>query len=183
MLQRGEVRGYDFNRMIFEFTMLNQGKVILCAISTAAMDDLDGRRDVSLMSGLINLSGCAKQLRSEHRVSSSKSRFRLIDPWCCDPSISVRLRRQNPLSPIFCGRRRGVWPRKWATTPAPKKPLFRRQISQSAIVLYVPTPQVRRHWQATACSRAARKSATYRSPRSRILAALVPSVGTNDTQK
>jgi hypothetical protein len=26
--------------------MLNQGKVILCAISTAAMDDLEGRRDV-----------------------------------------------------------------------------------------------------------------------------------------
>ncbi len=32
--------------MVFEFKMLNQGKVILCAISTAAMDDLDGRRDV-----------------------------------------------------------------------------------------------------------------------------------------
>ena len=46
MLQRGEIRGYDFNRMIFEFTMLNQGKVILCAISTAAMDDLEGNRDV-----------------------------------------------------------------------------------------------------------------------------------------
>ena len=45
-LQRGEVQGYDFNRMVFEFTMLNQGKVIQCAISTAAMDDLDGRRDV-----------------------------------------------------------------------------------------------------------------------------------------
>ena len=45
-LQRGEVQGYDFNRMVFEFTMLNQSKVILCAISTAAMDDLDGRRDV-----------------------------------------------------------------------------------------------------------------------------------------
>ena len=26
--------------------MLNQDKVILCAISTAAMDDLEGRRDV-----------------------------------------------------------------------------------------------------------------------------------------
>jgi len=26
--------------------MLNQGKVVLCAISTAAMDDLEGRRDV-----------------------------------------------------------------------------------------------------------------------------------------
>jgi hypothetical protein len=45
-LQRGEVRGYDFNRMVLEFTMLNQGKVIQCAISTAAMDDLEGRRDV-----------------------------------------------------------------------------------------------------------------------------------------
>jgi hypothetical protein len=45
-LQQGEVRGYDFNRSIVEFTMLNQGKAILCAISTAAMDDLESRRDV-----------------------------------------------------------------------------------------------------------------------------------------
>jgi hypothetical protein len=45
-LQRGEVQGYDFNRMVVEFTMLDQGTVILCAISTAAMDDLEGRRDV-----------------------------------------------------------------------------------------------------------------------------------------
>jgi hypothetical protein len=36
-LQRGEVQGYDFDRMIVEFTMLNQGKLIMCAISTAAM--------------------------------------------------------------------------------------------------------------------------------------------------
>ena len=45
-LRRGEVRGYDFNRMVVEFTMLNQDKVIQCAISTAAMDDLEGKRDV-----------------------------------------------------------------------------------------------------------------------------------------
>jgi hypothetical protein len=45
-LQRGEVQGYDFNRMIVEFTMLEQGKAISCAISTSAMDDLEGRRDV-----------------------------------------------------------------------------------------------------------------------------------------
>ena len=32
-LQRGEVQGYDFNRMVVEFTMLNQSRVILCAIS------------------------------------------------------------------------------------------------------------------------------------------------------
>ena len=45
-LQRGEVQGYDVNRMVIEFTMLNQGKLIMCAISTAAMDDLEGRRGV-----------------------------------------------------------------------------------------------------------------------------------------
>jgi Protein of unknown function (DUF1488) len=39
LLQQGEVRGYDFNRSVVEFTMLNQSNVILCAISTAAMDD------------------------------------------------------------------------------------------------------------------------------------------------
>ena len=44
-LQQGEVKGYDFNRSVVEFTMLNQGNVILCAVSTAAMDDLEGRRD------------------------------------------------------------------------------------------------------------------------------------------
>ena len=45
-LQRGEVRGFNFDRMVVEFTMLNQDKVIQCAISTAAMDDLEGKRDV-----------------------------------------------------------------------------------------------------------------------------------------
>ena len=45
-LQRGEVLGYDFNRMVVEFTMFNQGKTVRCAISTAAMDDLEGKRDV-----------------------------------------------------------------------------------------------------------------------------------------
>ena len=46
-LQRGEVQGYDFDRMTVEFTMLNQGKVIMCAISTAAMDNIEGTRDVT----------------------------------------------------------------------------------------------------------------------------------------
>jgi hypothetical protein len=38
-LQRGEIQGYDFDRMTVEFAMLNQGKVVSCAISTMAMDD------------------------------------------------------------------------------------------------------------------------------------------------
>ena len=45
-LQRGEVLGYDFDRMVVDFTMLNQGNIVRCAISTAAMDDLEGKHDV-----------------------------------------------------------------------------------------------------------------------------------------
>jgi hypothetical protein len=45
-LQQGEVQGYDSDRMVVDFTMLNQDKLVRCAISTAAMDDLEGRRDV-----------------------------------------------------------------------------------------------------------------------------------------
>jgi len=45
-LRQGEVHGYDFNRMVVGFTMLNQDKVVQCAISTAAMDDLEGNRNV-----------------------------------------------------------------------------------------------------------------------------------------
>jgi hypothetical protein len=32
--------------MVVEFTMLNQGETVRCAISTAAMDDLEGERGV-----------------------------------------------------------------------------------------------------------------------------------------
>ena len=45
-LRRGEVLGYDFNRMVVDFTMLNQGKTVKCAISTAAMDNLEGKHGV-----------------------------------------------------------------------------------------------------------------------------------------
>ena len=81
-LQRGEVQGYDFNRMIVEFTMLNQGKAIACAISTTAMDDLEGRRDVNESGASISFCGCAKSLKSEHRASSSTSRPKPTGPWC-----------------------------------------------------------------------------------------------------
>jgi hypothetical protein len=45
-LQRGEVLGYDFDRMVVDFTMFNQGKTVRCAISTAAMDNLEGKHDM-----------------------------------------------------------------------------------------------------------------------------------------
>ena len=45
-LRRGEVQGYNYNRMVVEFTMLDQDAVVRCAVSTAAMDDLEHKRDV-----------------------------------------------------------------------------------------------------------------------------------------
>ena len=45
-LERGEVHSYNIDRMAVEFTLLNQGRVVVCAVSTAAMDDLEGGRDV-----------------------------------------------------------------------------------------------------------------------------------------
>lgn len=45
-LEQGEVKGYNFDRMVVEFTMLNQGKIIACAISSAAMDNLEDGHSV-----------------------------------------------------------------------------------------------------------------------------------------
>lgn len=41
-LTRGEFQSYDFNRMVVLFTMMNGLTEISCAISTDAMDHLDG---------------------------------------------------------------------------------------------------------------------------------------------
>lgn len=41
-LTTGEFRGFEYNRMVVLFTMLNDQAEVTCAISTAAMDDLDG---------------------------------------------------------------------------------------------------------------------------------------------
>jgi hypothetical protein len=40
-LLRGEVQGYNFDRMVVEFTMRDQDTTVVCAISTAAMDDIE----------------------------------------------------------------------------------------------------------------------------------------------
>jgi hypothetical protein len=45
-LQQGVVESYDSDRMIVHFTMLDQDKVILCAITTGAMDEIEGSRNV-----------------------------------------------------------------------------------------------------------------------------------------
>lgn len=41
-LTRGDFREYDFNRMVVSFTMKNDEAKVVCAISTDAMDALEG---------------------------------------------------------------------------------------------------------------------------------------------
>src|SRR5712671_3591152 len=43
-LERGRILGYDADRMAFEFTMLNKDQTVPCEISSAAMDELAGKR-------------------------------------------------------------------------------------------------------------------------------------------
>jgi hypothetical protein len=43
---RGDLLGYDVDRMVVQFTMLHQGRIIQCAVSSAAMDAIEGERDV-----------------------------------------------------------------------------------------------------------------------------------------
>jgi hypothetical protein len=41
-LTRGQILGYDTERMAFGFTMLNDGEAVECQISAAAIDELVG---------------------------------------------------------------------------------------------------------------------------------------------
>ena len=88
LLRRGDVRGFDFNRMVVEFTMLNQDQVIPCAISTVAMDDLEDKRDVKPDQRVDQFMQLRELFASKHHVSSSKNRSGPTDPWYYDPMIS-----------------------------------------------------------------------------------------------
>jgi hypothetical protein len=41
-LTRGEILAYDSNRMVVLFTMMDEQMKVSCAVTTAAMDDLEG---------------------------------------------------------------------------------------------------------------------------------------------
>jgi hypothetical protein len=48
LLQQGAVESYDSDRGIVKFTMLDGDRTVLCAITTAAMDDLEASRNSGL---------------------------------------------------------------------------------------------------------------------------------------
>jgi Protein of unknown function (DUF1488) len=43
-LTRGQIVGYDTERLAFAFTMMNDGEAVPCQISDAAMDELAGAK-------------------------------------------------------------------------------------------------------------------------------------------
>ena len=45
-LQPGEFQDYDYDRMVVSFTMFRHNEIISCAITTAAMDDIECRYDI-----------------------------------------------------------------------------------------------------------------------------------------
>ncbi len=45
LLQQGVVESYDSDRGIVKFTMLDRDRTVLCAVTTAAMDDLEKSRN------------------------------------------------------------------------------------------------------------------------------------------
>jgi hypothetical protein len=47
-LMTGKIVGYDRDRMVFKFTMLNELETVECEISSAALDELGGGRRTAL---------------------------------------------------------------------------------------------------------------------------------------
>jgi Protein of unknown function (DUF1488) len=45
-LKRGQIVGYDINRMSFSFTMMHEANTVNCEVSSAALDDLAGKKAV-----------------------------------------------------------------------------------------------------------------------------------------
>lgn len=93
-LQRGEMQGYDIDRMVVEFTMLDAGKVVRCAISSTAMDDLEGSRNVKAahrMDQFIRLRDIIEE-QASRRFFESKAQF--------DRPVVLRSNDFRPAPPI-----------------------------------------------------------------------------------
>ena len=67
-LTRGELVGYDEERLAFKFTMLNNGQVVNCQISDAALDELAGMKateSFARQAQFLSLRSTIEQIASE----------------------------------------------------------------------------------------------------------------------
>ena len=87
-LTRGRFLGYEFDRMVMLFSMVDGQREIPCAISTSAMDDLEGvagapagQRETQFMRLRERIEGCAdgKYQASEFEGAPPKIILRSID--------------------------------------------------------------------------------------------------------
>lgn len=96
-LMRGRFVGYEYDRMVVLFSMLDGEKVVPCAISTSAMDDLDSTTQVQ------GSEREAQFMRLRNRIEAcAEAKYRATEFEGVPPGIIVRsvdLRRRSSLSP------------------------------------------------------------------------------------
>jgi hypothetical protein len=77
-LERGAIRGYEYDRMVFLFSMTNGSKDVPCAISTSAMDDLEhvartapGQREEQFLRLRDRIEACASRKFLAHELEGT----------------------------------------------------------------------------------------------------------------
>ncbi len=84
-LARGSIGGYEYDRMVLKFSMLDGAREVPCAVSASAMDDLERvRADGAGASARSSSSGCATGSNNARRANSRRrsSRARLPASFC-----------------------------------------------------------------------------------------------------
>jgi hypothetical protein len=86
--------------------MFNQGKTVRCAISTAAMDDLEGKHDVKADQRVDQFVRLREAIEGRASRKFFEGPVGLKDRWFCDPTISSRPDRHpdDATSAIYPGR-------------------------------------------------------------------------------
>ena len=76
-LARGNFGGYEFNRMVVRFSMMDGAREIQCAVSASAMDDIEqahGRRRISANRNFCDcVIGSNGALRKNSSLATSKA--------------------------------------------------------------------------------------------------------------
>ena len=79
-LERGRVIGYEYDRMVMLFSMMDGDKEIPCAVSSSAMDDLERGAKPSPTSAKSSSCGCATGSNNAPRANSSPGSSRAPRP-------------------------------------------------------------------------------------------------------
>ena len=77
-LEQGNITGFDHNRMVMMFSMMDGDKEIFCAVSSSAMDDLErgvkakpDQRDVQFLRLRDRIEQCAARKFDAHELEGN----------------------------------------------------------------------------------------------------------------